>query len=193
MDEERPGFRLQRDPESNFFVLEVSNRHSSWKIFIKELPTDWFHFSFTWRQSGLDNTLPNFLSGSDGLRVYINGELKLSKVHPDSMTIGGYKSDKDSTVNEFDVHKLLFGRVGPLRTMKHAGKFQFGHLAIWRKALTDEEVKKTYRVNINSKLLNYQFCCVKKEQKGINCIRIILDSKNTLVPSLQRDSFIMIK
>jgi hypothetical protein len=36
--EESPGFRLQRDPESKLFVMEVSNQRYVWKIFIQEFP-----------------------------------------------------------------------------------------------------------------------------------------------------------
>jgi hypothetical protein len=136
---------------------------------------DWFHFLFTWKDQ-TDNRAS--LDPMHGLKVYIDGELKLSTLQSELIRINKKKtiSPKDlraqhrrrqAIVDERDVHKMTFGQVGPLREMKLAGKFQFGHLAIWRKALGQDEVDRVFKVNVRHKTQRDKFCCAEKKIKGI--------------------------
>ena len=74
--EQSPGFRLQRDPQTKLFILEVSDNENLWRIYIKDFPKTWFHFAFTWLRQ------QRFMSPNEGLRVYIDGQLKLDNLFP---------------------------------------------------------------------------------------------------------------
>ena len=59
------GIQLKRNKVSKYFELTVNDGVDVWKLYLKELPVGWFHFTFTWRKN-------------DGLRIFINGQEKVN-------------------------------------------------------------------------------------------------------------------
>ena len=152
---------MQRDPESKFFVLEVSDQKDVWRIFIKDLPKTWFHFAFTWRRH------QRIMAPNEGLKVYIDGYLKLERLLPSPIQKdhGVFDELDDNTNDERDLHKITFGKIGALQEFDGAGKFQLGHLAIWKRALGSNEMKEVYEANVKQES-RYEFCCASKQMEG---------------------------
>lgn len=165
--EQSPGFRLQRDPQTKFFILDVSDNENLWRIYIKDFPKTWFHFAFTWLRQ------QRVMSPNEGLRVYIDGQLKLDNLFPRRLHQNqeGYSRSSRIVINERDLNKITFGKVW--QDFHKAGKFQLGHLGIWKRALGSEEIKKVYTVNVKQSSKN-EFCCNSKRIEGKQYIWFVI-------------------
>lgn len=157
------GFRFQRDPLTNFFLLEIISEESQrvWRMYLKELPKSWFHFLFTWQSI-------------EGARLYIDGDLKLTRVL--SEPAPNNDVELSSPLGEQDAHKVTFGQVGSLREMDNRGKFELAHIAIWKKVLKADEVKALYKMTVKTDH-DVTFCCNgKKNALGTVILLFILQN-----------------
>ena len=176
----------------------VINQWSSgiWSNISQSHNLAWIHFLFTWKDQK-DNRAA--LDPTHGLRVYIDGELKLSTHLPEviptnnkntvSLKDHGEQHHHRQIIDERDVRRITFGQVGPLREMKHAGKFEFGHLAIWRKALGKGEVESVFKVSVRHKSQNDVFCCERKKKLGMKNNSCSCNPINAIVDIITMWSF----
>eukprot|EP00111_Clytia_hemisphaerica_P024081 TCONS_00070999-protein len=166
------GFRLQRDPLTNFFILEIISEESQriWKIYLKELPKSWFHFLFTWQSN-------------EGARLYIDGDLKLTRRL--SEPAPNNNVELSNSLGERDAHKVTFGQIGSLREMDDRGEFEISHIAIWKKVLTDEDIIKVYKNTVATDD-DVTFCCNgKKNALGGACAK--WDSYSCICTELKKE------
>ena len=67
--------------------------------------------------------------------------------------------------DERDVHKMTFGKIGSLQEFSNAGKFQLGHVAVWKRALSADEVQKVRAASV-MRATRENFCCDMKGSKS---------------------------
>lgn len=144
-------------------MLDVNDNENLWRIYIKDLPKTWFHFAFTWLRH------QRVMSLNEGLRVYIDGELKLESLSP--RLLGNVFDNSRIIISERDLNKITFGKVGSLEDFRQAGKFQLGHLAIWKRALGADEIKRVYTINVGYSSKN-RFLCDNKWIKCKECLSV---------------------
>ena len=135
-----PGFRLQRDPVTKFFKLDVSTKEQTWELYIYQFPKNWFHFAFAW-------------SKQLGLFLYFNAELKLSTNNP--------RVVEQPTSDAYVPTTIMFGSKTKdnNRALPMLGQFEIVHLAIWKQhIMSQKDIRKIYVSNITVVPFS-ELCC----------------------------------
>lgn len=144
------------------FVLDLSTQTQEWKITLDFLPKSWFHFAFTWH---IDH----------GLKVYKNGKIVVKDT-----TARMVKFPPLSRAYE----TITLGRPNSISKLHKYGKFDIGHLVIWRYELSAYEVEVAF-LTVLAKTTKSLICCHFKKGKNPSVISLVIS--NLFITMLPRN------
>ena len=132
------GFTIHHKENGINFTVKVRTRRQQWEAIIHKMPYSkrWWHLLITW-------------SKQSGITLYINGNFAIQRGYAEDVGKGKFERDLYLASEENDiVVGCTNGTENFIRSLKEVGQFDFGHLAIWSKVLSQSDIEKAYKTSI---------------------------------------------
>ena len=120
------------------FTVRIKTRKKKWETVIHKMPYQekWWHLLITWNKQS-------------GLSLFINGNFAVQKGYAEDISKDGREADSSLAPEVDDIVIGCTNRTTEfIRSLKEFGQFDFGHLAIWSRVLSQEDIAKAYKASI---------------------------------------------